>query len=263
MKKLSKTIWTIAMGISLLALFSTCSGTLGGGSGIVRIAIPGVGNASSGRFVDSTTMTKGYVILGQGDQLYSVDDYPKTLINGGEVILSNIAEGTYILGVILQNDADIDTNKKNIVTGLALKEITVKPGYNEVEVTVGPGIKNLKILDKAKNNVIPSDLFNDTTGDSSVSFAEDTMIFTYGRDSNDAATVDYYPSFGEASNRKITKITASLIGSNELLSPNEFTPDRTGGDASATNVTVPAGANGVQFELSDGTVTYKYRLILE
>ncbi len=260
MKKLSNTIWTIVMAIGLLALFSTCSGTLGGDSGIVRIAIPGVGNASSGRFVDATTMTKGYVILGQGDQVYSVDDYPKTQITGGEVILSNIAEGTYILGVILQND-------KDNVTGLALKEITVKPGYNDVEVTVGPGIRKLEILDTEGHNVISDDGQLDFSNDKySLSFAKDTMIFNYGRTDGQSYTVNYYPTFGKGSKRSITEITASLIDEAEELvaNPEKFTATDQGKTNASATVTVSSDQKGVQFELTDneGDI-YTYKLILE
>ncbi len=260
MKKLSKTIWTIVMAIGLLALFSTCSGTLGGDSGIVRIAIPGVGNASSGRFVDATTMTKGYVILGQGDQVYSVDDYPKTQITGGEVILSNIAEGTYILGVILQND-------KDNVTGLALKEITVKPGYNDVEVTVGPGIRKLEILGANGENVIANGPLDFSNSAYSLSFAKDTMIFNYGRTDDQSYTVNYYPTFGEGSKRSITEITASLIDADGGLTADQNSPFTAGvqqtTNASAT-VTVSAQHTGVQFAITDSEkVTYTYKLILE
>ncbi len=246
--KLSKTIWTMAMVIGWLSFFSTCSGTLGGAYGSVRIAIPGVGNASSGRFVDAATMTSGYVILGRGDQVYSLNEYTQTheLIKG-EVVLSNIEAGTYLLGVVLKN-------KKDIVTGLALKNITVTPGYNEVEVVVGPGISKLEIEGVEGFEANPFDTRNDAY---SLSFSEDTMIFDYGRQSK-AAIVSYYPTFGTGSSRRITKIEASIIDADGAVNSSATVT------GNKVTVTVSAGASGVRFTLTDNeNDTYIYKVILK
>ena len=244
MKKVNlfKIILSTAVLIGLLSLMTACAGIFGS-HGRVMVTIPGMGSTSKGLHVDAATMTQGYVVVAQGDEMYTFEEYPDThnLING-QAYISNIPEGTYLFYIILLNDSDN-------ITGLALKEVVINPGYNEVEITVGPGVSNFSvggIEELQLDPVGPSD-------DYSVSFSEDTITFDYDRPSGDVK-VEYYPTFGKNA-RGIKSTTAYSI--NEDL---ETTENNIGG----TIATVKAEDAGVQFNIvDDADVTYVYRVILK
>ena len=192
----------------LITLVTACSGVIGPRSGVL-IEIPAIANNVSGRYIDTSgnTMTKGYVIIAQEDKVYSFNDYADSYdLKNGRVFISNIPVGKYILGVVLLNDED-NTN------GLAIKEITVEPGLNEVRITVGPGTSNLKIGDmEVTNPLLPNDNY-------SISYKQDTLIFDYNR--KELERVHYIPSFGESDEApKLSINKVELInpaGDNEVL----------------------------------------------
>lgn len=243
MKKvnLSKIILSTAVLIGLLSLMTACAGIFGS-HGRVMVTIPGMGSTSKGLYVDAATMTKGYVVVAQNDEMYTFEEYPDTHdLIGGQAYISNIPEGTYLFYIILLNEADN-------ITGLALKEVVINPGYNEVEITVGPGVSNFSVegIELQLDPVEPSDAY-------SVSFSENTITFDYGRPSGDVK-VKYYPTFGENA-RGIKSTTAYSI--NKDL---ETTTTKIG------NETATVGVNdaGVQFNIvDDADVTYVYRVILK
>ncbi|MDF1567697.1 MAG: hypothetical protein P1P77_06725 [Spirochaetaceae bacterium] len=192
--------------ISLAALLAlnACSGVLGG-QNVVRVYVPELAGSGDSRHV-SMNATYGYVIVVKKDKVYSANKYSyeayEKLVEGNANI-ANLPEGDYIFGVALMDDAGANY-------GLAIKEVTIQPGFNDVPIVVGPGITTFDIsgLPSIDNPLWPSK-------DYSVKFAEDTVIIDYGRSGN--ATVNITFDFGDST--VLGAITATDIGGDVVEGP--------------------------------------------
>ena len=152
------------LSVLLLLILLSCSGILGQKDGL-NIVIPQM--ASNNRYI-SPEAIEGYVVVMKGDAVYSANNFTDAGFNylvNGQVFIANLPIDNYVIGIVLLNENDM--------VGFALKEVTVKQGYNEVSIEVGPGIEFLDIDGLDFSN--PFDMPEGTH----ISFAQDTMIIDY------------------------------------------------------------------------------------
>jgi hypothetical protein len=199
--------------ISLAALLAlnACSGVLGG-QNVVRVYVPELAGEGAARHVSTDPdVTNGYVVVLKKDKIYSLNNFSDDAFNylkGGKVYITNLPEGDYIFGVALLTDSD-----KNY--GLAIKEVAIQPGFNDVPIVLGPGITDFDITGgpSIDNPLVPSD-------DYSVEFAEDTVIIDYGR--TGGADVDVTFDFGDGTSLSPTIYTD--IGVGQIGAPDTDAP---------------------------------------
>lgn len=169
MKRLipDRLIVTALLAVASVLLLSTCSGVIGGDN-MVRISVPGMGD--TGRYI-SGDANSGYVVVLQGDKVYSLNEFTSVayqeLVNGN-VYIANLPVGTYIFGIVLLDDITDDN------VGLAIKELKVEAGFNDFLIDVGPGIDSLMVNSQDYEDFFTPDGYN-------VSFANDTIILDIDR----------------------------------------------------------------------------------
>lgn len=234
MKRIHKLQIATVIFISLAALLAlnACSGVLGGQSG-VRISVDGL---SGGRFISSSA-NSGYVVVLKKDNVYSLNNFSDkayyALLNG-QVYIANLPEGDYIFGVALVDDNGTSDENDDVNYGLAIKEVTIQPGFNDVPIDVGPGINTFTI-----NGVDFEDFF--TPDGYSVTFEGDTLILDINRQTTN--NVVFTTNDGAAS--------PQLINND--------------GSLGASSWTVGTSHQGVLVTVSGGLLPYPYtyRIILK
>lgn len=227
----------ILLAVASLLFLSACSGVIGGDN-MVRISIPGMDN--TGRYI-SGSANSGYVVVLQGNKVYSLNNFTdiayQELVKGN-VIIANLPAGTYIFGVVL-----LDENDLNV--GLAIKERKVEPGFNDFLINVGPGISTLNV-----NTLDYSDFF---TPDGYTSrFAEDTIILDIDRldPSPDSLTLEFRELI--PSNTGGEKVIGGVADGNPVIGPTWAILPAEDGIETTTTGLVPVLPGG-----------YKLSIILE
>ncbi len=189
---------TVLAAAAILLLLSACSGVIGGD--IVRISFS---SGSGGRYI-STDANSGYVVVLQKDKVYSLNSFEDKAyqeFEDGNVYITNLPAGDYIFGIVLIDDQDTEPTDDDVNVGLAIKEVEIKKGFNDVIIDVGPGITTFEI-----NTVSYEDFF--TPDGYSVTFAEDTIILDIDRTASDE--VHLVPNLGSATGVMIPSGGASL-----------------------------------------------------
>lgn len=170
MKKSGKTLVAF-IGLSLVVLvLSSCSGMIGGYDGL-EVRVNGLSN---GRYI-SPSANSGYIVLLQKNKIFSLNiidgsPYSAWILPGGIARIPSIPVGDYILGIVLMDDNGTPSDLQDDTNyGLAIKEISIKKGYNSVIVDVGPGISSFQIGGVDFDDFLTPDGYE-------VGFEEDTVI---------------------------------------------------------------------------------------
>ena len=242
-----KSVIAVLAAAAALLLLSACSGVIGGDT-VVRISVPGMTGGSVGRYISSDA-TNGYVVVLQKDKVYSLNNFDNRAYNyliNGQVYITNLPVGDYIFGVALMGVSDDNY-------GLAIKEVSIKKGFNDVVIEVGPGITTFNVggIGNIDNPFIPDGF--------TAEFATDTMILDYGR--SGAETIDISFTFGSVGiNPAITAVTGFEAGGINAGNP---IPD-VNPSPSFLSSTVPIEASGIRIDIvdSDGG-TFTYTIILK
>jgi hypothetical protein len=243
---LGKSLTTVlVLAVSLLVM-SACSGVIGGDN-LVRITIPGVSGASSSRTISSDAVN-GYVVVLKGNEVYSANNFDGEAFNyfvDGQVLIANLPVGDYIFGVALLSAGEEDN------VGLAIKEVTIEPGYNDVPITVGPGMDQFYVNGTSINNPFLPEGY-------SVTFEEDTVLLQGLRN---GGTFDDIVQFRGYFGSTLLKPVGALIypAGTVILSDGSLgTVLGPGG-----NYDIPYDAKGAEISLNagvDGTFTYRVLL---
>jgi hypothetical protein len=241
-KTIYKSVTLLAVVSAVLLLFSSCSGLIGGEAS-VRISVPGLAGSSDARFL-SADATNGYVVVFDKNKVYSLNNFSKDsyhyLLNG-QVYIAGLPVGDYIFGIVLMGENEGDNY------GLAVKEVRIEAGLNDVEIEVGPGISSLSIggIGDIDNPFIPDGY--------SVEFETDTMIFDFERSGVNPTPVTFNVSFGP-SGPALTITRAEQIGGSG---------DGNNLPITGIGISLPADARGVRYDISSGSRTYSYTLMLK
>ncbi len=225
-----KTSIAVLAAAAVLLLLSACSGVIGGDT-VVRISVPGLTDSSSARHISSNA-TNGYVVVLKKDKVYSLNNFDGKAFNylvNGQVYITNLPTGDYIFGVALMS-ADDDNY------GLAIKEVKIGTGFNDVVIEVGPGISSFNIggIGDIDNPFVPDGF--------TAEFATDTMILDYNR--SGTTNIDFNITFGPSE-------TVPIISD-----ANQIGGDGDGLDLGASPFTLPADASGVEFVINSGAFSY-------
>ena len=170
MKKMKIPFMVFVAVLTVLAL-SACSGVIGGESG-VRISVDGL---SDGRYI-SPTANSGYVVVMQKNKVYSLNNFSDKAyyaLTNGYVYITNLPIGTYIFGIALMDNLDDDIDDNDLNYGIAVKEVEIKKGFNNVAIKVAPGLSLFEI-DTIDGPLDVSDFFY--PDGYSASFADNTII---------------------------------------------------------------------------------------
>ncbi len=173
--KIKHVAFGVLVVLSLLTVLSACSGMVGGATS-VRMT---VGNAGSGRYIHEG-VNEGYVAVLQKNKIHSINEFEYDSearyeeFDNGSVYLNSIAPGKYIfIVVLLERNGGATFNR-----GLAIKEVTVNKGFNDLYIEVGPGVGSFYI---DQTNVTDVPLFELISPGGEylnlISFKEDTVVF--------------------------------------------------------------------------------------
>ncbi len=175
--------------LGLLIVLSGCSGIIGGQT-VVHMTL---GNGGSGRYIDENTQS-GYVAVFRQDRVYSINEFEgtKTEFENGSVYLNSLAPGDYVFVVALTGEESGTTYN----SGLAIKEVTVERGLNNVLIDVGPGVSSFGIEELPPGGggypvLRPLDDFMEPGRSYSVGFADNTLILRKS-DFNLALPINFY-----------------------------------------------------------------------
>lgn len=163
------TAFILVTGALVLAL-SSCSGVIGGDNS-VRISVDELSGSRSSRYI-STNADSGYVVVMQKNRIYSLNNFSDRAYHAlkeGYVHISNLPVGDFIFGIVLTDNMGTDDYDDDDVYGLAIKEVKIKKGFNDVVIDVGPGIDTFEIGGEDFSDFLLPDGFG-------VSFATDTII---------------------------------------------------------------------------------------
>ena len=228
-----KSMIAVLAAAAALLLLSACSGVIGGDT-VVRISVPGMTGGLVGRYISSDA-TNGYVVVLQKDKVYSLNNFDNRAYNyliNGQVYITNLPVGDYIFGVALMGVSDDNY-------GLAIKEVSIKKGFNDVVIEVGPGIStfNVEGIGDIDNPFLPDGF--------TAEFATDTIILDFGR--SGTTNINFNVTFGPS------EVVPNILDANQIGGSGEGT------DLGSPSLTLPADASGVEFVISGG---YTYTLLL-
>jgi hypothetical protein len=207
---MKKIIITLVLIITLIS--GSCSGYIGLNNITVRIDVPGTSTESLSRHVASDVE----VVHLRGTQVYG---YLQSDISAGSTTFSmpGIPVDDYVLVALLINTGDE-------VVGFAAKDVTIEAGFNELPITIGPGLNPLKI----NGNTI-NDPFGADSG-YTMGFAHNTIIINTGGRDPDGDEVLYTPYFGtDVTYDSVVIDSVETIENRNLgSSPWTVNPDETG-----------------------------------
>lgn len=219
--------------ITIILLFSSCSGYIGENLIDIQIDVPdSPSERTNGRYISSEVELIHLVFVKDGD----VYGYLKQNITQGDTTLSmpGLPADDYVLVALLVGDDSV---------GFAAKEVTIKAGFNNISLTIGPGFDPLEV-----NGTPLDDFIGDDSG-YSLTFAENTIIVdTDGRNS-EGDTVRFSPTFGGSQNVTIDSV--------ELLEGGE--PE----EPIAGSWVVPLANSGVIFKMTHDETGETYTQIIE
>ncbi len=241
-------IFSVLIGV----IFLSCFG-VSGAHGQIEIVIPDIDGARSlkGYTIANGGDIKGTVIYGNAGQGYTSEVfYTGTTLTqpNNSFVLTNIPIGTYIFGILIQDS-------KNYIIGLAIKEVDIFAGSNEVSIRIGPGIQSAQI-GNINFGTNPIQFVVDNQEKYSVSFGEDRINFidntpkSTNHPDNADVMVSFIPMFSKLDSHGIVSVEAFLIdksGKVNTQNIGSFESD------SVVTATVQKGNAGVRFKLYEST----------
>ncbi len=266
MKPKKETVMIITFSILTGVMALSCFGAFGT-HGQIEIVIPNADAARSLEGYDGTgeVSIKGTVVYGNAGQGYTAREFysGSTLTeSNNSFVLTNIPTGTYIFGILIQDSNDI-------VIGLAIKQVVISAGINNVPIRVGPGIESARIgsidfgtdpIQFMENN---KDKYSVTFGEDRISFIDKTANSTNHPDNSDVE-VSFIPIFSKNNTHEIVSAKAFLIDESGNVSEVDSAEYSSDGKVTAT---VTKGKAGVRFKLYDSldstAIPYVYDVYLK